>query len=77
VHQFRIVSHEGISGLLTFRVNREPQIREGKAPHNAPADAQKVSYPAVVNGAISEKGEIDYYEIDIAKKVELTFRGSL
>jgi hypothetical protein len=73
VHQFRVVSPKGESGPLTFRVNREPQILESRTLHNTPAEAQKVGYPAVVNGAIGEKGEIDYYEINVAKTEELQF----
>ena len=77
VHQFRVVSPKGVSGPLTFRINREPQILESRAPHKAPAEAQKAGYPVVVNGAIGEKGEIDYYEINLRRLRSYSSRFSL
>jgi hypothetical protein len=72
-HKLRIVSRRGVSDAVPFRVHAEAVIAESESPHQRPGDAQFVSFPAVINGRIGNKGELDYYAIDVPEGQELRF----
>ena len=72
-HALRVIAPGGVSGPLAIQVNSEPVISESLSPHNAPAKAQTVNSPIIVNGRISEPGELDYYEVNVEKGQELLF----
>jgi len=72
-HALRVITPGGVSGPLAIQVNSEPVISESLSPHNAPAKAQTVNSPIIVNGRISEPGELDYYEVNVEKGQELLF----
>src|SRR5207249_4689063 len=63
-HALRLFSRAGISNALSLQVNSEPVIAESEAPHNKPGDTQLITFPVVVNGRLSQKGEVDYYSFD-------------
>ncbi len=66
VHVLQLLSDEGLSKRLTLQVNAEPHIAEQDGPHLTPSQAQLIEYPAVVNGRLSEDGEVDFYAIEVA-----------
>jgi len=73
LYSLRVVTPRGVSGPLTFRVNREPVIAEVETPHDKPESAQRLSGPVVVNGSMGEAGELDYYELAVSEGQQLTF----
>src|SRR5437667_946689 len=71
VHAYRLITPRGVSNQLPLVVNSEPLLWEADTPNNTPGTAQLVSFPSVLNGRTSTKGELDYYALDIAKGQEL------
>lgn len=72
-HSIRAVTPQGVSNALPFRVTSHPVLTETGDPHQTPGAAQKLRFPAVVNGKISRGGELDFYGFDAAEGQELTF----
>jgi hypothetical protein len=72
-HALRLVTPRGVSGPLWFVVNTEPVAAETDAKHDTPADAQPVKIPGVVNGKLSQPGEVDYYSFEARKGQRLQF----
>ena len=72
-HSLRLVSRRGVSNALTFWIQADPVLRESQKPHNKPDQAQPVSVPAVIQGRISQDGELDYYELQVAEGQQFTF----
>ena len=58
---------------LPFRITSDPVLTETEDPHQTPGEEQKLRFPVVVNGKISEGGELDFYGFDAEKGQELTF----
>ena len=74
VHRLRLVTPQGLSDALVFRVHREPAIEENQQEHSSAATAQRIEErPIAVNGRISAKGEVDYYQFEAAAGEELLF----
>src|SRR5579871_6403795 len=62
---FRVVSSGGISSVGKWLVGRDiPDIAE-KEPNNAVSEAQSVSLPVAVNGAIDTLGDQDVFAFDL------------
>jgi hypothetical protein len=72
-HAFRLVTPLGVSAPLWFLVNTEPIVAETAAKHDAPADAQFLPVPVVVNGTLSKPGEVDFYAFEVQKGQKLQF----
>ena len=72
-HSLRVVAPGGISNALRFHVVDKPVLPETEATHDRPYQAQKVSFPVVVNGRIEKGGEVDYYTFEAAKGQQLAF----
>ena len=72
-HHLRVLSPRGISNALTFWVNSDPILAETNDPHHSPEKTQHVRVPVVINGQISESGEIDCYEFLARQGRELVF----
>ena len=72
-HVLRLVTPGGVSGPLAFQVNSEPTVTEEPGPHGTADTAQPISFPVVVNGRVSEKGEVDYYTFAASQGQELRF----
>ena len=72
-YSLRVVSRRGVSNKLPFRVTSDPVLAETEAFHQSPSEAQQVRFPVVVNGKLSQKGELDYYGFEVADGQELTF----
>ena len=75
-HFLRVLSRAGVSNTLAFSVSSGSlmSVSESSTSHKAPAEAQPLSIPVVVNGKISEKGEVDYYSFEVSKDQELAFK---
>ena len=71
VHALRLISPLGVSSPLSFLVNAEPLILENESLQSLPQRAQRVNFPAVVNGRISEPGELDFYEFKVGTNQRL------
>ncbi len=63
-HALRLVSLLGVSNAVPFLVGPGPISSEIQSPHNTPDRAQSVGVPMVINGRISEAGEVDYYAFE-------------
>ncbi len=72
-HTLRLVSRQGLSNPLSLLVNSEPLIDESENPINTPQEAQQVRFPVVVNGRLSQPGEVDYYAFEAAQGQKLQF----
>ena len=72
-YAIRAVSPQGVSNALPFRVTSDPVLTETEGPHQTPGEAQKLQFPVVVNGKISQGGELDFYGFAAAEGQELTF----
>ena len=72
-YALRLVTPRGISNAIPFIVDAEPAIRETESLHFKPDRAQPVNLPAVLNGRISNPGEVDYYSFQVHKNEELVF----
>ncbi len=74
LHGFRLVTPHGITNALPLQVVAEAVTEETVSPHQVASSAQSLSLPAVVNGSIDSKGELDFYSFEVSKGQELTFQ---
>ena len=74
LHAFRLVTPRGASNALTLQVVSEPVVGETNSSHNTPREAQALEFPTVVNGKISQEGELDFYSFEVAEGQELLFQ---
>ena len=74
LHAFRLVTPRGASNALTLQVVSEAVVGETTSSHNTPGEAQSLKFPTVVNGKISQEGELDFYSFDVAEGEELLFQ---
>jgi len=65
-HSFRLIQPSGILGPLPLLIHDEPKVLEKDTPHATPQAAQTITWPSAVHGRIREKGEIDYYALEVA-----------
>lgn len=72
-HSLWLVSPRGVSNTVPFWVHADPVMVEGQGPHDTPEQAQWVRFPVVVNGKLSQPGELDYYAFESLPGGELTF----
>jgi len=77
VYRMRLVTSGGLSDELLFWIRSEPVVDEA-VEHRSGTKAVRLvnSYPVVVNGRISKKGEVDDYEIDVKVGEELLFEAN-
>ncbi len=73
VHSFRLVSGNGVSKAIPVQIYDEPSIPEADEPHEVPGRAQAITWPAMVQGAVSEDGETDFYVLEVPRGEELIF----
>ena len=74
LYWMRLVTPNGLTDALRFRVNRDPVIEEVGKPHSDPQLAQRLDeFPVVVNGTFSRKAEADYYEFEASAGERLRF----
>jgi hypothetical protein len=73
-HALRLITPLGLSNAMPLEVVAEPVVAEQTAAHQSPEDAQPLQWPAVVNGTISKKGEVDFYSFDVPAGQELSFQ---
>ena len=71
-YSLRVVSGRGISNSLPFRVTSDPVLAETETFHQAASEAQRLQLPVVVNGKLSQAGELDYYGFDVVTGQKLT-----
>ena len=74
LHHFRLAGPTGLSNSLSLHLVDQAVQNEGESPHHRPSQAQEISLPAVVNGTIEEKGELDYYSFEVEAGETLAFQ---
>ena len=74
LHHFRLVGPTGLSNSLSLHLVDQPLQNEEKSPHHRPSQAQELRLPAIVNGTIEEKGELDYYSFEVEAGETLAFQ---
>ena len=74
LHAFRLITPRGASNALTLQVVSEPVVGETTSSHNTPGEAQALEFPTVVNGKISQEGELDFYSFEVTEGQELLFQ---
>lgn len=72
-HLLRLISPRGVSNPLVLRIYSKTILTERSTPHSTLDLAQPVSLPAVVDGTISQPGELDYYAFEVGQGAELQF----
>ena len=73
MYSLRLLTPYGISNALAFLVGFEPVTAETERSHDKPDLAQPLSLPVVVNGKISQPGDLDYYSFDALQGQMLLF----
>jgi hypothetical protein len=74
LHWMRLLTPNGLTDALRFRVNRDPVIAEVRTMHSRPESAQPLDeFPVVVNARFSRKAEADYYEFSVSAGERLRF----
>ncbi len=74
LHHFRLVGPAGLSNSLSLHLVDQALQNEMESPHHRPSQAQEIGLPAVVNGTIEEKGELDYYSFEVEAGETLAFQ---
>ena len=74
LHHFRLVRPTGLSNSLSLHLVDHPLQNEEGSPHHLPSQAQELRLPAIVNGTIEEKGELDYYSFEVEAGETLAFQ---
>lgn len=59
-HYFRLITPQGASGPVLFRIGDLPRIRE-KEPNSVFAEAMPVTVPATIDGRLNVDGDFDFY----------------
>ena len=72
-YALRAVTPKGVSNSIPFLVVSDPVVDEKETAHSIPGEAQKVSFPAIINGQIARNRELDYYEFEVPQGQELAF----
>lgn len=62
IRQTALIQGKRVSNPVTYAVDDLPEIFEAE-PNNAPKAAQKVNLGAIINGQISQPGDVDVYQI--------------
>jgi hypothetical protein len=73
VHEFRLQTRWGTSNLGALYVGRLPVIPENE-PNDSPSEAQTVTLPATLTGAIGQPGDVDCYAFTGHAGQELVFQ---
>ena len=74
LHHFRLVGPTGLSNSLSLHLVDQSLQDEQESPHHRPSQAQEIRLPAVVNGTIEDKGELDYYSFEVEAGDTLAFQ---
>ena len=74
LHGFRLVTPHGASNALSLQIVADAVTEEMVGSHRVASSAQSLSFPAVVNGSIDAKGEVDFYSFEVSEGQELIFQ---
>jgi arylsulfatase A len=72
VHRLRLSTQAGWSNPVKFLVGDLPDLIEAE-PNDAPAQLQRVSPPASINGRIERKGDVDRFAFTVGVSEQLVF----
>ena len=73
IYNYRIKTPMGTTNLGAFVVTRLPDVAE-KEMNDARLDAQMISLPASIGGAIGKAGDNDYFKFKVEKNQTLVFQ---
>jgi len=74
LHHFRLVSPQGLSNSLSVQIVGLAVKTEIETPHVRPSQAQILEPPTIINGSVSQKGELDYYSFEVEAGKTLSFQ---
>jgi hypothetical protein len=72
-HSLSLISPTGLSGSVSFWVGAEAVIQDSATPHANEETAPPVKLPVVINGRLTEGGQLNYYAFDISREQKLAF----
>ena len=72
VREFRIATPQGVSTIGQLVIVRDPVVVE-KGKNNTPAQAQPISLPATVCGAVERSEDVDCYKFKVSAGTALSF----
>ena len=72
VHAFRLYTPLGVSNLLRFAVSALPEVVEHEP--DGPGDAQQVTLPAAIVGALEKGGDVDAFSFHARAGEEMVFQ---
>ncbi len=70
--EVRVVTPSGVSEPLVLNVSDLPEVHQS-GTNTSPENAQRVEFPAAINGRIKEPAEVDYYRFHAKQGDELVF----
>ncbi len=74
LYWMRLLTPNGLTDAVRFRVNRDPMIEEVGSAHSNPESAQRLDrFQLVVNGRFSRKAEVDFYDFEVSAGEQLRF----
>ena len=74
LYWMRLLTPNGLTDAVRFRVNRDPVIEEVGPAHSDPESAQRLDrFQVVVNGRFSRKAEVDFYDFEVSAGDQLRF----
>ena len=72
-HNLSLVSPTGLSGAAPFWVGAEAVAQAAATPHTSEETAQPVKLPVVINGRLTEGGQLNYYSFDVSREQKVAF----
>ena len=74
LYWMRLLTPNGLTDAVRFRVNSDPVIEEVGSAHSDPESAQRLDrFQVVVNGRFSRKAEVDFYDFEVSAGERLRF----
>lgn len=74
LYWMRLLTPNGLTDAVRFRVNSDPVIDEIGSAHSDPESAQRLDrFQVVVNGRFSRKAEVDFYDFEVSAGERLRF----
>lgn len=72
-HRLRLVTPQGVSNALYFHVHREAISFEPVTADTQQSPSTALTWPTVINGKLSQQGELDRYMLNVEQDDELAF----
>jgi len=73
-YSLRLVTPQGVSSGIPFRVVNMPVTAETREPHETPKQAQAIQLPAIIFARLAKPGDSDYYSFRAPRGQEVSFQ---